>query len=151
VKSWEAFQYLDRVQDELAAARFSLDRAVREAHFDPTILAVFEYPLKPSYIRDSLENLEPTYVLRLFAEFEAVVRNYWESVRPGRSRRTRMELLLDRVAARRYMPAGVLSDAHDVREFRNRIVHDRVRAATLSFQDCKRQLAVFISYLPRQW
>ena len=148
----EAFQNLRSVHDELAAAEFALGRAIEHVSSDPTLLRHRGYPLKRSSILRCRENLELTYVVRLFAEFEALLRGYWASIQRGRlPRRSSMEALMNRIASRRYMPADVLRDAHEVREYRNAIMHDRRGVGILSFARCKSRLSQFISYLPRSW
>ena len=149
--AWQAFEYLERVRDELESAAFSVGRTLREVRINPTILSRRDYPLRVTSIKSCADRLEATYVIQLFAEFEGILRDYWGVVRPGRAPRTRMELLMDRIAARRYMPTRVLAAAHEVREFRNSLVHEHVRATMLTFRDCQRALSIFVSYLPRQW
>jgi len=146
---WEAFARLKSVQDELEAARFSVGATSRAARADVTVLAE---PIKPTPLRDCASNLELTYLLRLFAEFEAVVRDFWASARPSRRRRrTRMEVLMNRVAIECRIPADVLQKAHEVREYRNAAVHDRDRSGEFNFRACKSRLGFFLSYLPRRW
>src|SRR5437868_14584300 len=93
---------------------------------NPTLLSESIRPLRPSHLRDCATNLELTYVVRLFAEFEAILRDFWAVVRARRRcRRTRMEVLMNRVAAECSLPWDALNKAHAVREYRNAIVHDR--------------------------
>jgi hypothetical protein len=152
MNSWEAFDRLKNVQDELEAARFSVGAALKAAQADVTILAGLSYRLKPSHLRGCADNLEFTYVLRVFAEFEAVVRDFWASARPSvRRRRTQMQVLMNRVAIECQIPAQVLHNAHEIREYRNAAIHDRRRSGEFTFQRCKSRLGFFLSYLPRRW
>jgi hypothetical protein len=152
MKRADAFARVRAVLDEFAASRFSLGRTIAATSADSTVLSSIDQTLRPSDLRDCLENLEITYALRLFAEFETVLRDYWSVIRPSpRPRRTRVEILTDRVAARQQIPATVLSAAHAVREYRNNIVHDRLRTPRLTIHDCKSRIAFFISYLPVRW
>jgi hypothetical protein len=59
--------------------------------------------------------------LRLFSEFEAAVRDYWVS--QVRNTRPNMSTLMDRVADRLDITVLVRTAAHDIRNFRNDIVH----------------------------
>ena len=97
----DAFESLKAVQNEFRTARFAVSLADRAAQVDPTTLPEEGEAIRPSHLRDCLANLESTYVLRIFAEFEWVLRDFWQSVRPSpRIRQTRTEILVNRVAAR---------------------------------------------------
>ncbi|MDB5356933.1 MAG: hypothetical protein JWN24_3386 [Phycisphaerales bacterium] len=97
-------------------------------------------------------HLEPTYTLRLFAEFEGILRDYWAIARPSPRRRlTRMEILMARVAARVNIPTDALAAADLVREHRNEIIHGGSGAQRLTFEASKAALATFISFLPLRW
>lgn len=148
----DAFNRIRVVLNELAAARFSVARTARESELEPTVLALTDPTLCPSDLKICARNLDITYTLRMFSEFEAVLRDYWSAIQPcPRARRMRMQLLMNRVAARQYIATKVLDDAHDVREHRNDVVHDRLRVPRLTFHDCKSRLARFTGYLPLQW
>jgi hypothetical protein len=149
---WEAFELLKSVQDELETAKFSVAVAARVVAADVTVLNALSYPIKPSQLRQCADNFELTYLLRLFAEFEAIVRDFWASARPTRRRRrSNMQVLMNRVAIECQIPAEVLQEAHDVREYRNAVIHDRSRMGELTFHVCKSRLGFFLSYLPPRW
>ncbi len=95
--------------------------------------------------------MEATYLVRMFADFEAGLRDFW---RNGLGRRTvpKMEPLMNRIAAYRSVPEPVLSEAHDVREFRNAIVHEGDRHANpIGIEEARRRLCRFLGRLPRDW
>ena len=100
-------------------------------------------------IRECHEDLEKTYLIRLFALFEVTVRNYW---REGCHRKSHpfMSTLLDRVASHCYMQFDVLSNTHAVRDYRNVLVHGGT-AKSLTFSEARGYLCTFLSYLPREW
>jgi hypothetical protein len=100
-------------------------------------------------IRDCHEDLEKTYLVRVFARFEGTLREYW---RMGCGRRSHplMKVLLDNIAGRRYMPDGVLTRAHAVRDYRNSIVHGG-DAPAVTLGEARSYLCTFLYYLPRQW
>lgn len=149
-----AFARLEGVQQEFAAALYSVTTAQREVRVDPTKLKDWQGQLKPSHFRDCVDHLEPTYLLRLFAEFEGILRDLLAVLRPSpRPRRTRMEILMDRIAAVRQVPSDVLAAAHQVRDHRNSIVHRRAgeMPPELSFGECRSRLSFYVSFLPRNW
>ena len=145
-----AFARLERVQRELLAARFVVERAQRDVGADPTVLVRSSPQVRPSYLRDCANNLDLTYLLRLFSEFETALRDFVAARRPS-PRRTRMEILMERASMLARIPADVVRAAHAVREYRNAIVHDPARAAALTFPQCKSRLSRYLSYLPRRW
>jgi len=147
----EAFAHLSGVRDELEAAKFATERLLRATAAGADDLLHATYPVKPSHVRTCAANLEATYILRLFSGFEMILRNYLAVARGGRRRRTRMEIVIDRVAVACNMPSGILVDAHAVREHRNTIVHDLASARELTFGDCKSKLGTFLSFLPVRW
>ncbi|HWB54099.1 MAG TPA: hypothetical protein VG722_07900 [Tepidisphaeraceae bacterium] len=147
-----AFERLKAAMNEFEAVRFCIERVHRTVVSDPTTLANPDLALRPSDLRESLRNLEVTYALRLFAEFEAVLRDYWGVKRPiPRPRHTRIEILLNRVASYNNIDTTTVASAHAVREYRNDIVHDRLRTPRFTIHDCKSRLATFLSYLPVSW
>lgn len=100
------------------------------------------------------EHLEPTYIIRLFAEFETSLRLYWRHVRKRRTWNTiRAEALIGRVAAYQHVPENVLGGVQEVRELRNALVHRAEPPAevALPMGQCSSRLRHFLSYLPLSW
>lgn len=105
--------------------------------------------LRLSDLRSCLEDVEGTYLIRLFASFEATLRRYWSGPL-GRKTRPQAKHLVDRVAAHRKMPHDVLTAADRARSFRNALVHGGV-APPMTLAEARRALCVYLSYLPRDW
>ena len=146
----QAFSQLDSVRDELEMARFALSLAQKAIHSGVRIDD--RHLINPTNIRLCTANLEWTYSLRLFTDFEGVLRDYWGTAqRSPLPRRTRMEVLINRVAARCSVPYDLLQDAHEVREQRNAIVHGSQGEQEITFYECKTRLGKFLSYLPVRW
>ena len=78
-----------------------------------------------------MANLEVTFVLRLFAEFETVLRDFW-TVSLNRRTRPEMRRLMNAIARYRALDDADLNAAHAVRQFRSAITHDGVRVAVLA-------------------
>jgi hypothetical protein len=107
------------VEREYRAMRQAADTFLESIQRDVTIL---QSQLRPRDIETASDNLEATYFVRLFAEFESGARQYWNSVR-ATSPATGQ--LLNRLADRRRIPDLVRDRAHVVRSFRNALVHER--------------------------
>lgn len=95
------------------------------------------------------DNLEATYLIRLFAAFETGLRSYWQSVRPTVPP---VKDLIDSVTARREISLDSRDEVHQVREYRNSLVHEtdeEIEPVTLA--DAQSRLSRFFSKLPFEW
>lgn len=112
--------------------------------------------LRPARLRrrdaDRFEaQLEPTYLVRLYAEFEAGLREAWRRSF-GRATFPKMEILIDRVAALRDIPPDLVRAVHQGRAFRNDIVHDvRDGVTPIPIDKARGCLCSYISRLPLDW
>jgi hypothetical protein len=136
------------VEREFWSVRIAIARLLELAQRDPCVLG--EGP-RPQDIRAAAENIEGTYVVRMFAEFETGLRTYWTTILP-RARRTAVETLLDRVGDLRDIRPHIVRGTHEVREHRNHLVHHRDREiGTLTIAESRRRLATYFSRLPIEW
>ena len=151
MKRRAAYDSLARVRNELEVARFALSTIAREwqRHIS-TAADQGGRRLTISDLRHCLENLELTYIVRLVATFEGVLRDYWIS---GMRRKTEPDLkpLMNSIASRRRIAAATLAEAHEVREFRNEIMHESVQALRFDFGQCAKRLGTYLSWLPAEW
>ncbi len=144
----DAYRRLARVRDEFEAARLALAYTLAQMQAGVPINGPQNMALPE--MRLSARHLEVTYLLRLYAEYEGILMDYWLG---GMRRRTRpqMKVLMDRIASNQTMSAGNLFDAHRVRDFRNDIVHHNVRDPRLTFRDCASRLGTYLRWLPVRW
>lgn len=134
------------VEREYVAMRQAADRFKDDARSDPTIL---KDQLRPREIILASNNLEGTYVIRLFAEFETGLRQYWDTMWTTHPKTTD---LLDRLAARCEVPDRIRISVHAVRLYRNGLVHEREEnVKPISIAEVRGRLCKFFSYLPEQW
>lgn len=145
------YDLLERVRDELDAGQFALRRVLSKWDDDADLaIAAQKRYVTETQIRRCADNLELTFVLRLFSEFEAILRDFWTQGM-GRATEPAMTQLLDSVAARRNVHPDDLAMAHDIREFRNHIIHESLRELRFDFPQCARTLGKFLSRLPVDW
>ena len=147
----EAFDKLDGVGDEFSAATFSLGHTLRTFESDPGLSqAGAPEKLTLHHVQVCGANLEITYLVRLFAEFEGILRDYWAH---GRKRPTAPPMvdLMNSIAAYCFMNDDDRDDAHQVREYRNGVVHEHRQNPQFGFQTCRSRLARFVRWLPRTW
>jgi hypothetical protein len=97
-----------------------------------------------------LRNLERTYFVRLFALFEESLRDVWEKSF-GKTTSPKCVHLLKGCAARTGMkPDTLLAEVHEVREFRNYVVHG-TPAPVVTLAVAKSRLCRFFSWMPESW
>jgi hypothetical protein len=147
--SHDKFEWLRRIKSverEHSVMRLAVDHFAAAARSNPS---VFLSNLSIPDLAQASERLEGTYIVRLFAEFETGLRLFWTTVRasepPTRD-------LVDGVAARRRVPDRFLEKVHDVREYRNALVHEREGAiASISLAEARGHLCRFFNFLPLTW
>ncbi len=100
------------------------------------------------------DKLASTYVIRLYAEFEAGVRDYWAN-HLKRSTHPPMVQLLKSLASQR-VSEDRYEDTDDVREYRNFLVHDEsvippLEMRIFTVEDAKSCLCYFFGRLDPDW
>lgn len=131
---------------EYLAMRQAADRFRNAVTADKSIL---DPGLRPRDVVLAAANLEDTYFVRLFAEFESGARQFWATYKDTYPQTTD---LLHGLASRCKIPNELLEDVHLVREFRNALVHERnERPEAISVATARRHLGRFFSYLPPKW
>jgi hypothetical protein len=142
-------QFLERIK-AVEREYLVIKQAVQEAlSRNPSLLR--SVGLEYADFRQILENLEATYIVRLFAVFEAGVREVWAN-RYRRRTAPPMEVLLDSLAARRNIPQEHLTNAHAIRQYRNALLHqasDDIVPITIA--QARRCLCTFFSFMPHHW
>jgi hypothetical protein len=149
----EHFERLERikaVEREYSAIRLAADRLLSAAESDSTILRG-GMGLKVKDVRRAVEHLEGTSIIRLFGDFESSLRLFWPGARstgaPSRARD-----LLDGVAAACRIPYNQIQNAHNVRLYRNALVHERGEAIEpISISTSRGYLRTFFSFLSPFW
>lgn len=146
-----AFRMLSRVRDEMEAARFALSVVLRnwDRHMAATP-APSGTALSHEDLRRRLENLEVTYILRLFGMWEAVLRDYWLNGL-GRPSRPDLKPLVESLAGRRTVDSATVATVHDLRDFRNEIVHENLRVLRYDYSQVAKGFSKFVAYLPPNW
>ena len=135
------------VEREYWSTRIAIDRLSAQVALDLGVLGIGP---SPRDLEAADENLEGTYLVRMFAEFETGVRSYWRTIRPRA--RTPVESLLSRVGDRCDIPLDVIQGAQTVREYRNKLVHDRdEKVKAVSIADARHRLAMYFARLPIEW
>jgi hypothetical protein len=140
---------IKQVEQEYEIATLAVAFLAERMRTDPTVLPE---GVQSKDVARTAAKLVATYLVRLFAVFEAGLRRYWQE---GLKRDTQppMRDLLDAITSARGIDHPFLAAAHRVREFRNTLVHeqDEEPEETFTIGQSRRHLTRFFSYLPPVW
>ena len=149
-KRQERIERMERVVREYLAAVSSVGLLEQQLRADPSWGNAAGWRNRDA--RSLIENLQTTYLIRLYAEFESGVRDAWKNYfrRPSRPS---MQVLLSRVASQQSVPQDYLDGADGVRKFRNSLVHEDTDEdyPDVSLPEAKSRLYRFFSRLPIDW
>jgi hypothetical protein len=137
------------IEREYAVAKLAVRRMRASLRANPSLLTAAE--LNKGDFEALNRNLGPTFIVRMYAEFEAGLRNVWASAR-RKSTQPPMRQLLDALASWKRVADEDLANAHLVREYRNALVHEeRCRAAPVELAIVSQHLCKFFRYVPPTW
>ena len=113
---------LKAVEREHTALRFTTDHVLRSLGEGGVEL---DDNLKRLDVTRASEHLEGTYIIRLFSEFEVVLKTFLHERKTKKIPRD-AKPLINRVASHLKFSGQILDNAHAVREYRNKLVHTLV-------------------------
>jgi hypothetical protein len=114
----------------------------------------------PRDVVAAAEQVESTYLIRMWAEFESALRSYRRSVTGHRQDRMQTRNLIDWTAGVKRSPqsrsisADVRDGVHEVREYRNSLVHERDDQASppaVAIGEARKRLNTLLHSLPFEW
>ena len=145
-KRWDWLRRIKQVEGEYKVLRFGAEHVLVQVRNGALLLPKTETPRD---LVTAMDHLEPTYLVRLFAEFETGLRQYWDTTRESNPK-TRD--LINSLADKHGVPATVLTIAHQVREYRNSLVHEREDTPQeIRMDEARGVLCTFFSFLPNSW
>jgi uncharacterized protein YutE (UPF0331/DUF86 family) len=134
------------VEREYQIAIASSDALTEALRRTPSLLT--EQGLVRADLDAQIENLALTYLIRLFAEFETGLRDYWAALKnkkkniPGRG-------MIDSLSSTHTIDDKTRQNVHAVRKYRNSLVHeDDFQADPVSIPEARRSLCLFFGHLP---
>ena len=145
-------EHIMEVWGEHKAARLALDRLKDAVAATPDLLN--PHPVARHYLRDAHRNLEGTYIVRLFAAFEAALRSYDRAKHNDLGRRTDAAIMIDEIGGKRGrgIQAGIRQRAHQVRRVRNFWAHESDDdAGPLTIDEARARLQAYLHELPDEW
>lgn len=135
------------IEREYLAARKAVDDFIRALE-----LGTGELPpnTKLRDVHAMSDTLEGTYLIRLFAAFESGLRGFWRTVKKDTT--PVATDLINGVAARRSIPDDMRDDVHEVRRYRNSLIHDiDSESDPVTMVDARGRLCTFFARLPDEW
>ncbi len=149
--------FIDRVK---GAERESYVIAAAVAHYGPAALAgeaLLPRKTSPRDIVAAADQVESTYLIRMWAEFETALRSYRRQITGESDDRISTRNLIDWTAGVRQgraIAADIRDDVHDVREYRNFLMHERddqAPRATVAIEVARKRLNTLLHCRPIQW
>jgi hypothetical protein len=140
---------LRAVAREYEVAPVALALLADQLQEDPSALRI--YKLRQRDFDRLRLNLEATYLIRLFAEFETGLREAWKDAF-RRPTHPKMVDLLEAIAARCTVCQPWQDGVHKVRRYRNALVHEEGSTVeVVGILEARGHLARFFSRLPSDW
>jgi hypothetical protein len=147
---WHA--HIKDVEGEYQAARIAVDRLKDQVAASPDILKSDDGTR--AYLREANKNLEGTYLVRLFAAFEAALRSFDRARHNDPTRDQVASVLIDTTGGRRGqgISAAVREGAHAVRRVRNYWAHESdAMPDPMTIAEARARLQEYLSWLPQEW
>lgn len=142
-------EWIKAVERESVTAGVALELLGEALRSDPSLIG-YRGLGRRDFV-ESAQHREATYLVRLFAVFENGLREAW-LLAFGRHSRPPMVNLVNAIAARRNVPVDYRSGVHQVRAYRDSIVHDDSEPCDpATVEDARRFLGRFFSFLPEDW
>ena len=157
------WHYIYDVGKEYEASRVAVARLTDQVRANANVLA--DEPEARSGLSRASQNLEGTYLVRVFAAFESALRSYerwWHSERVGQTR-VDVSQMIDEIGARnaddvprrrkRAIGTQIRARVHQVRRSRNFWAHDDADAieVPMPLQRAKMCLLEYIDKMPLEW
>jgi hypothetical protein len=149
MKRQDRIERIRAIEREYQAAAVAVDLLEEQLQADPALGRAGGWRLRDA--RNLRANLETTFLIRLFAEFESGLRDAWQYFF-RRTTHPPMKDLLSAIAALRLVPQDWLDGADSVREYRNGLVHEGTTGGQpVPIREARRLLCSFLSRLPPDW
>ena len=115
--------HIQEVLGEFKAARLSVSRLKMQVDADASTIAG-----EPGgeHLARAAMNLEGTYIVRMFAAFEAVLRSYDRYIHDDQEREPKAAVMIDQLGSKKRLKIRpkILRGVHQVRQVRNFWAHD---------------------------
>jgi hypothetical protein len=138
--------HIKRVEGEFRAARLAVDRLKELVQKAPDVVGD-DHQFR-GHLRDADRNLEGTFLVRIFAVFEAALRSFDQAKHNDPDRLERASVLIDVTSGRRGqgISTAVREGAHEVRRARNFWAHEvQSLRVELTIAEARARLTKYLS------
>ena len=145
-------EHITEVWGEYRSARAAVDRLKDAVAATPDLLK--KDPVVRKFLRHAYENLEGTYIVRLFAAFEAALRSYDRAKHNAPNRETDASTMIDEIGGKRGrgIEMGIRQRAHEVRRVRNFWAHESdEEPGPMTIDEARARLQAYLHELPDEW
>lgn len=153
IKRQQRIQRIANVLDEYLAAKTASDLLTAQTDANPNYGR--DHGWKPRAGAAFTAHLEATYIIRIYAEFESALRDYWLTYR-RQATRPRMYQLVNQSIPNQRFSQDVIDAADEVREYRNFLVHEiddepGKWMVPVTVHQAKSHLCTYLSRLDPSW
>ena len=153
IKRQQRIHWITAVLQEYLAASTASDLLTDQTRTNPEY--GWDKGWEPRAGQAFADNLDATYILRIYAEFEAAIRDYWLTYL-GHTTRPPMFQLVNTAIPNQRFSRDVIEKADEVREYRNSLVHDPEDlsgsgTSRFTLHEAKRHLCTYLSRLDPEW
>ena len=145
-------EHIVEVWGEFRSARAAIDRLRAAVAAAPDLLK--NDHVAREYLKRADKNLDGTYIVRLFAAFEAALRSYDRAKHNEPARAMKAAIMIDEIGGKRGrgIQPGIRKRAHDVRQVRNYWAHEEDAAPTpMTVDEARARLQAYLHELPDEW
>lgn len=150
LSEWRA--RIQEVWGEYQVARFAVSRLHAQVEENANIVAG-EHGVR-EYLSPANVNLEGTYIIRIFAAFEAALRSYDRYHFNDPERETRAATMIDQLGRLNHIRVRIpiLDGVHRVRRIRNSVAHDSDDAPDpMPIDRVRGLLQAYLDRFPKSW
>lgn len=110
-----------------------------------------DHGLEQAHLDAFRDNLDATYLIRVFAEFETGLRDYWKQL-PKKRPNARVSDMIRSISSSRKIDFQIMANVEVVRKYRNRLVHEEdSEAEGVEVREARKSLCLFFGRLPENW
>ena len=145
-------QHITEVWGEYKSARTAVDYLKDAVVMRPDLLK--KDSVAREYLDDMQKNLEGTYIVRLFAAFEAALRSYDRAWHRDPSRTTKASIMIDQIGGKRGrgIDVDIRQRAHEVLRVRHYWAHESDEdPGPMTIDAARARLQAYLSGLPDEW
>ncbi len=145
-------EHIKEVWGEYRSARAAVDRLKAAVAATPDLLKTDR--VARDYLHEAHQNLDGTYIVRLFAAFEAALRSFDRAKHNDPARRTDASTMIDEIGGKRGRGIDMIvrQEAHEVRRVRNYWAHESDEdPGSMTVDAARARLQAYLSNLPDEW